>query len=248
VRVERWMTPNPVSLRTTDSLARAIDLMKEKKIRRIPIVSDTGKLVGIVSDRDLKDVSPSRATTLDIWELHYVLDKLKLGDIMTKKPWTVTPDMPIEKAALLMLEKRVEGLPVLDAKGALVGILTEGDIFRALVELTGVARKKTRIGLLVPDKAGSIREAADICRAQGERSSRSWDLTRGCRPASASSSCAWIALPPTSCARSWRRNSKTSRSKQIKPLSGVARTRGRRTTWSTSASLTSPRRGGFFPR
>ncbi len=167
MRVEKWMTARPVTLKATDSLARAIDLMKEKKIRRVPIVSDAGKLVGIVSDRDLKDVSPSRATTLDIWELHYVLDKLKLGDIMTKKPWTVTPEMPIEKAALLMLEKRVEGLPVLDAKGVLVGILTEGDIFRALVELSGVSKKKTRIGLLIPDKAGSIREAADICRAQG---------------------------------------------------------------------------------
>ncbi len=167
MRVEKWMTARPVTLKATDSLARAIDLMKEKKIRRIPIMSDAGKLVGIVSDRDLKDVSPSRATTLDIWELHYVLDKLKLGDIMTKKPWTVTPEMPIEKAALLMLEKRVEGLPVLDAKGVLVGILTEGDIFRALVDLTGVARKKTRISLLIPDKPGNIREAADICRAQG---------------------------------------------------------------------------------
>jgi acetoin utilization protein AcuB len=161
------MTVKPITLKTSDSLARAIDVMKEKKIRRIPIVSDAGNLVGIVSDRDLKDVSPSRATTLDIWELHYVLDKLKLGDIMTKKPWTVPPDMPIEKAALLMLEKRVEGLPVIDAKGALVGILTEGDIFRALVELTGVAKGKTRISLLVPDEAGSIREAADICRAEG---------------------------------------------------------------------------------
>jgi acetoin utilization protein AcuB len=167
VRVEKWMTVKPITLKTSDSLARAIDVMKEKKIRRIPIVSDAGKLVGIVSDRDLKDVSPSRATTLDIWELHYVLDKLKLGDIMTKKPWTVPPEMPIEKAALLMLEKRVEGLPVIDAKGALVGILTEGDIFRALVELTGVAKGKTRISLLVPDKAGSIREAADICRGEG---------------------------------------------------------------------------------
>ena len=167
MRVEKWMTVKPITLKATDSLARAIDVMKEKKIRRIPIVSDAGKLIGIVSDRDLKDVSPSRATTLDIWELHYVLDKLKLGDIMTKKPWTVSPEMPIEKAALLMLEKKVEGLPVLDAKGVLVGILTEGDIFRALVDLTGVAKKKTRISLLIPDKAGSIREVADICRAQG---------------------------------------------------------------------------------
>ena len=167
MRVAKWMTPKPFTLRPTESIARAIDLMKEKKIRRIPIVSEAGRLVGIVSDRDLKDVSPSRATTLDIWELHYVLDKLKLKDIMTKNPWTVTPDMPIEKAAALMLEKKVEGLPVLDSKGALVGILTEGDIFKALVDLTGVSKRRMRVSLLIPDKAGSIREVADICRDQG---------------------------------------------------------------------------------
>lgn len=167
MRVANWMTPKPITLKPTDSLARAIAVMKEKKIRRIPIVSEAGKLVGIISDRDLKDVSPSRATTLDIWELHYVLDKLKLKDVMTKSPWIVPPEMPIERAALMMLEKRVEGLPVVDAKGALVGILTEGDIFRALVELTGVAKKKTRVSLLIPEKGGSIGEAADICRNQG---------------------------------------------------------------------------------
>ena len=167
MRVAKWMTPKPFTLKPSESIARAIDLMKEKKIRRVPIVSDAGKLVGIVSDRDLKDVSPSRATTLDIWELHYVLDKLKLKDIMTKNPWTVTPEMPIEKAAGLMLEKKVEGLPVVDSRGALVGILTEGDIFKALVELTGVSKKRTRVSLLIPDKAGSIREVADICREQG---------------------------------------------------------------------------------
>lgn len=166
MRVSKWMTPNPTTLDPSDSIAKAIDVMKEKKIRRIPITS-AGRLVGIVSDRDLKDVSPSRATTLDIWELHYVLDKLKLGDIMTKKPWIVSPEMPIEKAALMMMEKKVEGLPVVDAKGKLVGILTEGDVFRALVELTGASKKKTRISLLLPDKAGSIREVADICRGQG---------------------------------------------------------------------------------
>ncbi|HKA35888.1 MAG TPA: CBS and ACT domain-containing protein [Thermoanaerobaculia bacterium] len=167
MRVAKWMTPKPFTLKPTESISRAIDLMKEKKIRRVPIVSDAGRLVGIVSDRDLKDVSPSRATTLDIWELHYVLDKLKLKEVMTKNPWTVTPEMPIEKAAALMLDKKVEGLPVVDGKGALVGILTEGDIFRALVSLTGVSKKRTRVSLLVPDRAGSIREVADICRGQG---------------------------------------------------------------------------------
>jgi acetoin utilization protein AcuB len=167
MRVENWMTRKVITLKPSDSISTAIHLMKENKIRRIPIVSDGGKLVGIVSDRDLKDVSPSRATTLDIWELHYVLDKLKLGDIMTKKPFTVTPETPIEKAALIMMEKHVEGLPVLDGKGSLIGILTEGDVFRALVEITGVSKNRTRVELLIPDKPGSMREVADICRTAG---------------------------------------------------------------------------------
>jgi len=167
MRVSKWMSPKVLTLQPSDSISTAIHLMKEKRIRRIPIVNGGGKLVGIVSDRDLKDVSPSRATTLDIWELHAVLDKLKIGDIMTKKPVTVTPETPIERAAQIMLEKRVEGLPVLDAKGALVGILTEGDVFRALVDITGAEKKRTRVNLVIPDRAGSIREVADTVRAQG---------------------------------------------------------------------------------
>jgi acetoin utilization protein AcuB len=167
MRVSKWMSPKVLTLLPSDSISTAIHLMKEKRIRRIPIVNEGGKLVGIVSDRDLKDVSPSRATTLDIWELHAVLDKLKIVDIMTKKPVTVSPETPIEKAAALMLEKRVEGLPVLDAKGAVVGILTEGDVFRALVDITGAGKKRTRVNLVIPDRAGSIREVADTVRAQG---------------------------------------------------------------------------------
>ena len=167
MRVSKWMTPKPFTLRPTDSLNAANALMKEKRIRRIPIVNEVGKVVGIVTDRDLKEVSPSKASTLDVWELHYVVDKLKVVDIMTKRPFTVTPETPIERAALLMLEKRVEGLPVLDATGRLVGILTEGDVFRALVDLTGVDKKRVRVSLVVPDKPGSIREVTDICREQG---------------------------------------------------------------------------------
>jgi acetoin utilization protein AcuB len=167
MRVSKWMSTKVVTLEPSDSISTAIHLMKEKRIRRIPIVNGGGKLVGIVSDRDLKDVSPSRATTLDIWELHAVLDKLKIVDIMTKKPVTVGPDTPIEKAAAIMLEKRVEGLPVLDAKGSLVGILTEGDVFRALVDITGAGKKRTRVNLVIPDRSGSIREVADTVRAQG---------------------------------------------------------------------------------
>lgn len=167
MRVSKWMSPKVFTLQPTDSISVAIHLMKEKRIRRIPIVNGNGKLVGIVSDRDLKDVSPSRATTLDIWDLHAVLDKLKIADVMTKKPSTVTPETPIEKAAAVMLDKRVEGLPVLDGKGNLVGILTEGDVFRALVDITGASKTHTRVNLVIPDRAGSIREVADAIRGQG---------------------------------------------------------------------------------
>jgi acetoin utilization protein AcuB len=120
-----------------------------------------------VSDRDLKEVTPSKATTLDVWELHTVLDRLKIADVMAKKVASTTPESTIERAALTMMEKKIEGLPVLDAKGNLVGILTEGDVFRALVEITGVAKKKTRVSLVIPDEAGTIRQVADVCRKQG---------------------------------------------------------------------------------
>ena len=167
MRVDKWMTPKVISVSPDTSLAAALRLMKEKKIRRLPVVSNGGKLVGIVSDRDLKEVTPSRATTLDVWELHTVLDRIKISDVMTKKVVTTTPESTIERAALVMLEKRIEGLPVVDAKGTLVGILTEGDVFRALVEVTGVGKKVTRVSLLVPDEPGTIRQVADVCRKSG---------------------------------------------------------------------------------
>lgn len=164
--VEKWMTKTPVTVKEGDSLATAIHLMKEKKIRRLPVMKD-GKLAGIVSDRDLKEASPSKATSLDIWELHFLLEKLTVGQVMTKKVVTITPQTTIEKAALVMMERKIGGLPVLDEEKRLVGILTEDDVFRALVEVTGVQKGKTRISLLVADRPGSIREVADVCRERG---------------------------------------------------------------------------------
>jgi acetoin utilization protein AcuB len=166
--VSKWMSPNVISMDKNESLGTALRLMREHRIRRLPIVSK-GKLVGIVSDRDLKGALPSEATSLDVWELHGLLDRLKISDIMTKNVITTTPDATIERVALIMLENRIEGLPVLDAKGNLVGIVTEGDIFRALVEVTGVRRKSTRISLTLEDKPGSIMGVADVVRAKGGR-------------------------------------------------------------------------------
>ncbi len=164
--VSKWMSPTVISMDKNESLGTAIRLMREHRIRRLPIVSK-GKLVGIVSDRDLKGALPSHATSLDVWELHGLLDRLKISDIMTKNVITTTPGATIERVALIMMERKIEGLPVLDAKGNLVGIVTEGDVFRALAEVTGVTRKSTRISLVIPDTPGSIMEVADVVRARG---------------------------------------------------------------------------------
>ena len=164
--VSKWMTPKVITIDKNESLGTALRLMRENRIRRLPVVSK-GKLVGIVSDRDLKGALPSQATSLDVWELHGLLDRLRIEDIMTKNVVTTKPDATIERVALVMMEKKIEGLPVLDAKGNLVGIVTEGDVFRALAEVTGVGRKSTRISLVLPDKPGSIMEVADVVRARG---------------------------------------------------------------------------------
>jgi acetoin utilization protein AcuB len=149
-------------------LAAAIRLLKDHRIRRLPVLRQ-GRLVGIVSDRDLKEASPSKATSLDIWELHFLLEKLKIKDVMTPNPITIAPETTIEKVALIMLEKRIGGLPVVEASGGLVGIITEDDVFRARVEVTGVRLQKTRIALLIADQAGTIREVADVCREKGAK-------------------------------------------------------------------------------
>ncbi len=164
--VSKWMTPKVITIDKNESLGTALRLMRENRIRRLPVVSK-GKLVGIVSDRDLKGALPSQATSLDVWELHGLLDRLRIGDIMTKEVVTTTPGSTIERVALIMLEKKIEGLPVLDPKGDIVGIVTEGDVFRALAEVMGVGRKSVRISLVIPDRPGSIMEVADVVRARG---------------------------------------------------------------------------------
>ena len=161
--VEKWMSINIITVTEEASLSEAIHLLKEKNIRRLPVVRN-GKLVGIVSDRDLKEASPSKATSLDIWELHYLLEKVKIKDVMTTRPFTIKPKDTIEFAALLMMNNKIGALPVLDEKGALAGILTESDVFNALVSMTGVGLKKTRVSLLIPDEPGTIKEVADVVR------------------------------------------------------------------------------------
>ena len=134
--VKNWMTTEVITLTPDKSMMKAAKLMKDHNINRIPIVDEAGKVVGIVSDRDIKEASPSKATTLDMHELYYLLSELKIGNIMTKNPICLAPEDTIEKAAALMMEHGFGGMPVTDENGKLVGIITDSDVFKVLISWT----------------------------------------------------------------------------------------------------------------
>lgn len=129
--VKDWMTPDPITIGPATTLPEANRLMKECNIRRLPVV-DNGRLVGIVTLGDIREASPSSATSLSIYELNYLISRLTVGQIMTRDPISVAPETSIEAAARLMLEHKIGSLPVVD-DARVVGIITESDIFRLLV-------------------------------------------------------------------------------------------------------------------
>ena len=161
--VKDWMTSKVITIDESSSLSEAINVLKRNRIRRLPVLRDD-ELVGIVSDRDLKEASPSKATSLDIWELHYLMSRIKVRDIMTRNPLTIHPDDTIEKAAIIMHDRKIGGLPVVDDKGKLVGILTEQDIFDALINITGARQSKYRVCVIIPDHPGSLKDVCDKMR------------------------------------------------------------------------------------
>jgi acetoin utilization protein AcuB len=165
--VLNWMTTKVFTVSADDYLSDAIALMKEKNIKHIPVVKN-GKLKGIISDRDIKEYSPSKATSLDIYELHYLLAKTKIKEIMKSKVITTTPYVPVEEAAMIMLDRNIGCLPVLE-KENLAGIISDRDIYRALVDITGVRHGGHRICVTIEDRPGSIKEVADIIRKSGYR-------------------------------------------------------------------------------
>lgn len=165
--VSKWMTEKVVRISPDESITEALRLMRENRIRHLPVTED-GKLVGIISDRDIKEFSPSKATSLDVYELHYLLAKTEVKEVMKTKVITVTPSTPVEEAAMIMYDRNIGCLPVIDS-GRLVGIISDRDIFKVLIDITGVRHGGKRIFLTVEDRPGSIKEVADIIRKHGFR-------------------------------------------------------------------------------
>jgi acetoin utilization protein AcuB len=149
------MTKDPIVIRDDTSIDKALKTMQDNKVRRLPVLNDKGALVGIVSERDLLFASPSPATSLSIYELHYLLSRITVAAVMTAEVITVTEDTPLEEAARIMADNRIGGLPV-ERKGDLVGIITETDLFKIFLELLGAREAGVRLTMLVPDEKGML--------------------------------------------------------------------------------------------
>lgn len=131
--VQNWMTKDPITVSPDTTLPEAHAKMKSADVRRLLVTDEQGALVGIITEGDLRRVEASPATSLSIWELNYLLNRLEVKEFMTANPITVTAENTIGEAARLMLEEKISGLPVVNAEGNLIGIITESDIFTMVV-------------------------------------------------------------------------------------------------------------------
>lgn len=166
--IRYWMSRPVITIGKSESMQQAIRMMKNNRIRMLP-VTHKGRLCGILTDRDLKRASASDATTLDVYELMYLIDKVKVSEIMTRDVISVHQDLTMEEAADTMFDHKISGTPVLDDYGELCGVITQSDIFKAMTYITGLKKKGVQLAVLLKDEPGSIMEIANVIREFGGR-------------------------------------------------------------------------------
>ncbi len=166
--VKNWMSRTVFTVDLNESIHDAMNLLKKHGIRMLP-VTKKDKLVGVITDRDIKRASASDATTLSVHELNYILSTVKVKEIMSDRLITVPFDHTVEEAAGVLLENRISGVPVVDHDSRVVGAITQTDLFRVLISLTGVGNRGVQFALQLKDRPGSIKEVADIIRGYGGR-------------------------------------------------------------------------------
>jgi acetoin utilization protein AcuB len=160
------MTLNPVTVSPDTSVSEALNLMRQNSVRRMPVTDKRGRLVGIVAEKDLLYASPSPATSLNVYEIGYLLSKLKIKEIMSKDVVTITEDAPLESAARTMVDNGISGLPVVRGD-AVVGIITETDIFKVMLEMLGARDAGIRVTIHVHDEPGVLSKLAGAIAASG---------------------------------------------------------------------------------
>ncbi len=160
------MSRHPMTVTPNTPVEQALKRMRDEKVRRFPVVDDDGKLVGIVSDKDLLYAAPSPATSLSIYELHYLYSRIVVSQVMTREIITVEESDPIEEAARIMVDNKIGGLPVM-REGKLVGIITETDIFKTLMEMMGARDQGVRLTLLSPEHRGQLAALTSVVAELG---------------------------------------------------------------------------------
>jgi len=153
--VRERMSRNPVTITPDIPITDALRLMRDRQVRRLPVLDPEGNLIGIVSEKDLLYASPSPATSLSIYEMHYLLSRLRVQELMTTDVITVTPDTLLEEAARIMVDHKIGGLPVTEGR-KLLGIITQTDIFEVLLEQFGARKKGLRLSLEIPERKGEM--------------------------------------------------------------------------------------------
>lgn len=149
------MSRHPLTVKPNTPVDAALKRMREEKVRRFPVVTDDARLVGIVSEKDLLYAAPSPATSLSIYELHYLYSRIMVEQVMTRDVITISEDAPLEEAARIMVDNKIGGLPVI-REGKLVGIITETDIFKTFMEMLGARDQGLRLTLLCPAQRGKL--------------------------------------------------------------------------------------------
>ena len=163
--VKTQMTGNPYTIRVDATIPEAVQLMHEKKLKRLPVVDGFNHIKGIITEGDIQKVSPTKATSLSIFEINYLLSKTLVKNAMTKDVLTISPNALLEEAAVMMRDRRIGALVVTDDEEKVVGIITESNIFDAFIELLGFRETGTRIALQVNDVPGVMAEVAEVFAA-----------------------------------------------------------------------------------
>ena len=166
--VQDWMSRNVITVNGDDAMQDATQLMKTHGIKMLPVL-ENGRLAGILTDRDLKRASASDASSLEIHELVYLLSKIKVRDVMTKKPVTVNADTTVEETARVLMAHGISGVPVLAKDGTIAGIITQTDLFKVIAGLTGQPDTGIQLALQTPDEPGVIARALETVRRYNGR-------------------------------------------------------------------------------
>ncbi len=166
--IKDWMATTILTVDANTSVMRAGRTMKDNNIRRLPVVSQ-GKLAGIITDRDLKEASPSSKTDMDMHEMYYLLSEMKVKDVMTTNPVRLSQDDTLEKAALIMLNETISGLVIVDQEDNLVGLLSESDVLRGFIHATGIQDGAFQVVMDMSDEGGTVSQLIDVLRQNRAR-------------------------------------------------------------------------------